>query len=65
MGILQDRPELDAIAGHQRKGALDRPEGSEGGEFLEQIEHTGAAGRAGDLANSVQLCVTKRRSRRE
>ena len=39
--ILQDRPELDAIAGHQAHRPLDRGEVAEGGELIEQVEDRG------------------------
>jgi hypothetical protein len=38
MDILQDRPELNAIAGHEREGALNWRQRPEGGEFIEEIE---------------------------
>ena len=38
MDVLKDRPELDAIAGHEREGALDRRQAPEGGEFVEKVE---------------------------
>ena len=64
MDVLQDRPELDAVAGHEGEGALDRRQRPEGGEFIEEIEDR-RGGRTGDLASSARLCVTRRRSQRE
>ena len=37
--VLEDRPELHAVAGHQPHGALDRFEPAEGGELIEQEQH--------------------------
>ncbi|MNW15122.1 hypothetical protein D3C71_2135380 [compost metagenome] len=39
MNVLQDRPKLDAVAGHQTHGAFDRGEISERGELVEQIQY--------------------------
>ncbi|CAH0499274.1 hypothetical protein NVSP9465_04373 [Novosphingobium sp. CECT 9465] len=43
MNVLQDRPELDAVAGHEAHSALDGFEAAEGGELIEQ-EQDGAGG---------------------
>lgn len=37
--VLQDRPELDAIAGHEAHGAFDWGQMAEGGELVEKIKH--------------------------
>ena len=39
MDVLQDRPELDAVAGHQAHRAFDRGQVTQGGELVEQVEH--------------------------
>ena len=52
MNVLQDRPELDAVAGHEAHGALDGGEVAEGGELIEQIED-----RHGRLGGIVILAV--------
>src|SRR3546814_19013267 len=41
VNVLQDRPELDAVAGHEAHSALDGFEAAEGGELIEQ-EQDGA-----------------------
>ena len=61
--ILEDRPELDAIARHQAHGALDGGQVAEGGEFIQQVQHR-RRGLAGVRAMSCKLCVTIRRSQR-
>ena len=37
--VLQDRPELRAIARHQPHGTLDRLEAAQRGELVEQEQH--------------------------
>ena len=51
MNVLQDGPELDAVAGHQAHGALDRGQVAEGGELVEEIEDGG--GRLRRIAGHV------------
>src|SRR3546814_16481041 len=36
VNVLQDRPELDAVTGHQPHSALDRFETAQRGKFIEQ-----------------------------
>jgi len=38
MNVLQDRPELDAIAGHQAHGLLTRRQAPQRREFIEEVE---------------------------
>jgi len=38
MNVLPDRPELDAVAGHQTHGLLNRCQVSQRREFIEKIE---------------------------
>jgi len=51
--VLEDGPELDAIARHQAHGALDGREVAQGREFVEKIEHR--PGRGTGLS-TVSLC---------
>ena len=67
MDVLEDRPELDAIAGHETHGALDGREIAQRRELIEQIENRLSqwGGLPGARAISVRLRVTMRRSQRE
>ena len=51
MNVLQDRPELDAVAGHEAHCALDGGEVAEGGELIQQVEDR--HGRLGGVARHV------------
>ena len=51
VNVLQDRPELDAIAGHEAHCALDGGEVAEGGELIQQVEDR--HGRLGGVARHV------------
>ena len=51
VNILQDRPELDAVAGHQAHRPLDGFEAAERGELIEQEQH--GAGRGGRRARQI------------
>src|SRR3546814_3282713 len=48
VNVLQDRPELDAVAGHEAHSALDGFEAAEGGELIEQEQD--GAGKGGRRA---------------
>lgn len=63
MDVLQDWPELNAIAGHQAHGAFDRREMTQGGKLVEQIENRQA--RDGRTRHVRRLWVTSRRSHLE
>jgi hypothetical protein len=63
VNVLQDRPELDAVAGHEAHSALDGFEAAEGGELIEQEQDR--AGRGGRIARHVgQALRDSRRSQR-
>ncbi len=51
MNVLQDRPELDAVAGHEAHCALDGGQVAKGGELIQQIEDR--HGRLGGVARHV------------
>ena len=64
MDVLEDRPELDAVARHQPHRAGDRLQPAEGGELVEQEQHGLAAGAGGVRASAVSAWTTSRRSQR-
>ena len=64
MDVLEDRPELDAIAGHETHGAFDRRQMAQRRELIEQIENRQPGALPGARAISVRLRVTIRRSQR-
>src|SRR3546814_2603372 len=51
VNVLQDRPELDAVTGHQPHSALDRFETAQRGKFIEQEQD--GAGRGGRRARQI------------
>ena len=63
MHVLEDGPELEAVAGHQPHGALDRVEAAERCEFVEQVED-GRCGLLGRAGMSVRLRLRTRRNHR-
>src|SRR3546814_14452131 len=55
VNVLQDRPELDAVTGHQAHSPLDRFEAAARGKFIEQEQD--GAGRRSEERSVGKECV--------
>jgi len=67
MDVLDDRPELHAVACHQTHGPFDRGEMTRRRELVEEIENRGreSLGEGGVQVMSVRLWAISKRSQRE